>query len=90
MTWGNEEDQEQLTKVVDFTKENWDIFGITDLRSTDFIEAGGSYFKPIASTAQILENPRLAEALLQKTEFVSKLILHNGDFTSRRLQNSTK
>jgi len=61
-----------LTKVVDFTKENWDIFGITDLRSTDFIEAGGSYFKPIASTAQILENPRLAEALLQKTEFTQQ------------------
>jgi hypothetical protein len=62
-----------LTKVVDFTKEDLDKFGITDLRSTDFIEAGGSYFKPLAaSTAEILANPALAEALLQKTEFTQQ------------------
>jgi len=56
----------------DFTKEDLDKFGITDLRSTDFIEAGGSYFKPLASTAEILANPALAEALLQKTEFTQQ------------------
>jgi hypothetical protein len=61
-----------LTKVVDFTKEDLDKFGITDLRSTDFIEAGGSYFKPLASPAEILANPALAEALLQKTEFTQQ------------------
>ena len=61
-----------LTKVVDFTKEDLDKFGITDLRSTDFIEAGGSYFKPLASTAEILANPALAEALLHKTEFTQQ------------------
>jgi hypothetical protein len=61
-----------LTKVVDFTREDLDNFGIADLRSTDFIEAGGSYFKPLASTAEILANPALAEALLQKTEFTQQ------------------
>jgi hypothetical protein len=67
-----EEDQEQLMKVVDFTKEDWDIFSITDLRSSDFIEAGGAYFKTIASTAQVLANPRLAEALMHRTEFTQQ------------------
>jgi hypothetical protein len=37
----------QLVGFFDFTKEDLDKFGITDLRSTDFIKAGGSYFKPI-------------------------------------------
>ena len=32
----------------------------------------------------------IVSQLLQKTELVSFLILHNGDFTSRRLQNSTR
>jgi hypothetical protein len=58
--------------VDDFTKKDWDLFGITDLRITNFIEAGGSYFKPIASTAQLLENPRLEDALMQKTEFTQQ------------------
>ena len=62
----------KVTKVVDFTKEDLDKFGITDLRSTDFIEAGGSYFKPLASPAEILANPALEEALLQKTEFTQQ------------------
>ena len=34
-------------RMVDFTKEDLDKFGITDLHSTDFIKAGDSYFKPI-------------------------------------------
>jgi hypothetical protein len=44
------DDDEQSLKdhVVDFTKEDLDLFGITDLRSTDFIKAGGAYFKPLA------------------------------------------
>jgi hypothetical protein len=62
----------RLTKVIDFTKEDWDSFGVTDLRSTDFIEAGGSYLKPIAITAQILANPLLADGLMQKTEFTQQ------------------
>jgi len=62
-----------MAAVVDFTKEDLDKFGITDLRSTDFIEAlDGSYFKPLASPAEILANPALAEALLQKTEFTQQ------------------
>ena len=58
--------------VVDFTKEDLDKFGITDLRSTDFIKASGSYFKPLASTAEILANARLADALMHKTEFTQQ------------------
>jgi hypothetical protein len=49
-----------------------DKFGITDLRSTDFIKASGSYFKPLASTAEILANARLADALMHKTEFTQQ------------------
>jgi len=64
----------KMTKVVDFTftKEDLDKFGIIDLRSTDFIEASGSYFKPIASSAEILANPRLANALMHQTEFTQQ------------------
>jgi hypothetical protein len=62
----------RLTKVIDFSREDLDSFGVTDLRSTDFIEAGGSYFKPIAITAQILANPLLADGLMQKTEFTQQ------------------
>jgi hypothetical protein len=65
-------EEQQSTKVVDFTKEDLDSFGITDLSITDFIEAGSSYFKPIASTAEILANPRLADALMEKTEFTQQ------------------
>ena len=35
-----------LTRSTNFKKEDWDAVGITDLRSTDFIKAGASYFKP--------------------------------------------
>ena len=58
--------------TVDFTKEDLHILGVTDLRSTDFIEAGGCYFKPTASTAQLLEKPSLAHALMRKTEFTQQ------------------
>jgi len=64
--------KDQISHVVDFTKEDLDKFGITDLRSTDFIKADGSYFKPIASSAEILANPRLADALMHKTEFTQQ------------------
>ena len=58
--------------MVDFTKDDLDEFSVTDLRSTDFIKAGGSYFKPITSTTEILANPLLADALLLKTEFTQQ------------------
>jgi hypothetical protein len=66
------EEQPLTKKVIDFTKEDLDSFGVTDLRSTDFIEAGGSYFKPTASTAQLLENTGLADVLMRKTEFTQQ------------------
>ena len=65
-------EEQPLTRVFDFTKEDLDSFGVTDMRSTDFIEAGGSYFKPTSSTAQIFKNPRLADALMHKTEFTQQ------------------
>ena len=54
---------------IHFTQEELDAFDFTDLRSTDIVEAGGRYFHPAASSAQILENVRLAEALKRQTEF---------------------
>ena len=35
-----------LTSKTAFTKAEWEVFGITDLRKTDFIEGGGFYFQP--------------------------------------------
>ena len=55
-----------------FTQEDVDAFGLTDLRSTDFVQAGGRYFQPAASSAQILENVRLADALTLQAEFTQR------------------
>ena len=55
-----------------FAQEELDAFGFTDLRSTDFVEAGGRYFRPAASRAQILENAGLADALTRQTEFTQR------------------
>ena len=78
---------QQSTKVVDFTKEDLDKFGITDLRSTDFIEAGGSYFKPLAaSTAEILANP----ALPTTTQEIWSRIGLTGNITDLRINADTK
>ena len=54
-------EEQQLTKVVDFTKEDLDEFSITDLRSDDFIEAGGSYFKPIGKCGEKCRGHKLPE-----------------------------
>ena len=54
-------EEQQLTKVVDFTKEDLDKFSITDLRSDDFIEAGGSYFKPIGKCGEKCRGHKLPE-----------------------------
>ena len=58
--------------VIRFAEEEMDAFDFTDLRSTDFIEAGGRYFQPAASSAQMLENAGLAEALTRQTEFTQQ------------------
>jgi len=55
-----------------FAQEELDAFGFTDLRSTDFVEAGGRYFRPAASRAQILENAGLADALTRQTELTQR------------------
>ena len=55
-----------------FAQEELDAFGFTDLRSTDFVEAGGRYFRPAASRAQMLENAGLADALTRQTEFTQR------------------
>ena len=55
-----------------FAQEELDAFGFTDLRSTDFVEAGGRYFRPAASRAQILENAGLADALTRQTAFTQR------------------
>ena len=36
-----------------FTKAEWEAFGITDLRKTDFIEGGGEYFQPDVTLADL-------------------------------------
>jgi len=55
-----QEELEQLLQKHDamsqiqLTQEEVDAFGLTDLRSTDFVETGGRYFQPAASSAQSL------------------------------------
>ena len=58
--------------AMQFAQEELDAFGFTDLRSTDFVEAGGRYFQPAASRAQILENAGLADALTRQTAFTQR------------------
>ena len=58
--------------AMQFAQEELDAFRFTDLRSTDFVEAGGRYFRPAASRAQILENAGLADALTRQTEFTQR------------------
>ena len=58
--------------AMQFAQEELDAFGFTDLRSTDFVEAGGRYFRPAASRAQILENAGLADALTRQTELTQR------------------
>jgi len=39
-----------LKNKTEFTQQEWAAFGLSDLRSDDFIEADGSYFRPSAAT----------------------------------------
>ena len=41
-----------LKHTTSFAQEDMDVFGVTDLRSTDFILAGDSYFRPTAVEAK--------------------------------------
>ena len=36
----------ELQRKLDFTPEEWESYGITDVAADDFIKAGDSYFKP--------------------------------------------
>ena len=62
-----------LARKVAFTQQEWDAFGIRDLRIDHFVMANDSYFKPVDASAphngQLLANSKLAEALARKTEF---------------------
>jgi hypothetical protein len=40
-----------------FTEEEWARFGIRDLRSNHFIEAGGSYYKPAGAIEDAIYRP---------------------------------
>ena len=42
-----------LTSKTAFTKAEWEAFGITDLRKTDYIEGGGVYFQPDVTLADL-------------------------------------
>ena len=42
-----------LTSKTTFTKAEWEAFGITDLRKTDYIEGGGVYFQPDVTLADL-------------------------------------
>jgi len=43
---------EALMSKTQFAQEEWDDFGISDLRYGDFIKSGGAYFKPIDFAAE--------------------------------------
>ena len=46
---------EALTRKTEFTQQEWEAFGIKDLRSNDFIRSGDSYFHPLARSDVVLE-----------------------------------
>jgi ankyrin repeat protein/Ca2+-binding EF-hand superfamily protein len=61
-----------LTRKMEFTSEEWNSFGIRDLRYYDFIEAGGSYFKPAKPALTV---PADADTMISN-ELIEQLILH--------------
>ena len=42
----NAELAEALERKIEFTKQEWEAFGVKDLRVTDFVKSGESYFVP--------------------------------------------
>ncbi len=67
---------EALSRKTEFTKQEWDAFGIRDLRIDHFVLSGDSYFKPVDASeppnAQILDNAKLAEALRRNVVFTKE------------------
>ena len=57
-----------LMNQTKFTQQEWDAFGITELRMDDIVESGGVRFEPDEMGIEI-KNEALAEALQHKTEF---------------------
>ncbi len=44
---------EELTKKTEFTKKEWESFGIKDLRPDHFIKSGNSYFQPAGTECTV-------------------------------------
>jgi hypothetical protein len=53
-----------LTKRTEFTREEWDAFGIKDLRMEHFIKSGPSYFQPAAGYGSELYFDTCAQVVL--------------------------
>jgi len=54
----NSELAEALTRTIEFSHQEWEAFGIKNLRITDFVKSGDSYFNP-ADTRTIQFNGNL-------------------------------
>ena len=54
-----------------FTREEWDVFGIKDLRTEHFIKSGTSYFRPDVPTADVDSAQQFAECFGQASHVLT-------------------
>ena len=71
-----------------FSQQEWDDFGIKDLAIGDFVESGGSYFKPA-----VLEYKYTADNVqngLSEVEYQRKMILQRLRNVKKKFKNGAK
>jgi hypothetical protein len=62
-----------LASTTTFTQEEWDAFGVTDLRRDHFIKSGESYFQPAADHSMSIK--RVARLLHPSLAIVASFVL---------------
>ena len=70
-----------LQSQTDFTVQEWVRFGISNVRKDDFIESGGSYFKPADIKLEVL-----ADLKLNSTTFCTMVVLQVEDLCCNTLE----
>jgi len=68
----NEELAKALGKKTDFTQQEWDAFGISHVTVDDFMQSGGSYYKPTVRTTEFTQKEWSSFGIsdLRKDDFV--------------------
>jgi hypothetical protein len=88
----NEALADALSRQTEFTQQEWDDFGVKDLRMQNWIKSGDSYFKPAESAESALASALVqlaaAQNALRETEAMNRCvsyiyILHTHTMHSR-------